>query len=87
MQPLTASQSPLAEGVRPLLQTDLGQDELVCSSRPTGSKAQAGGLFMLLPTRPAAQGRIANKTSEQRFSQMSVGSGNLISSKISRPDL
>lgn len=58
---------PLAEGVRPLLQRGLGQEELVCSSCPAGSKAQAGGLFMLPLTHPVAQSRIANKTPEQRF--------------------
>ena len=63
--------APFAEGVRPLLQADLGQEELACSSCPAGSKAQAGGLFMLPLTRPAAQSRIADKTSEQRFSQLS----------------
>jgi len=56
----------LAAGLRPLPPADSGQEELACSSRPAGSKAQAGGLFMLPLTRPAAQSRIAKKTLEQR---------------------
>lgn len=55
MQPLSTSRSPCAEGVSPLLQTGLGQEELTRSSRPAGSQAQAGGLFVQLSLQHAAE--------------------------------